>query len=261
MKIIGDISYASCADMWGFHELTPELESVLCLRWISERMRNSGADGARRLGQVFSAMTQSSALVQAHGGSIHAHSIQGMARSFDLQVTCTHSRTLTSDFSALARVANAQAKKSYLILVETDKGHVYPTAVYKSGGKFKGSHLYVFLPLCGELRLSPGGAGEILSRCISLSLSEGEPVRFDAYEVDNYTAKGKDNPSYEGIVSGGGASGAVGMPRHADNSSNESHYEPIGFSPSPSPEPPPVPPRRLPVKPPVAPKPAWLKSH
>ena len=123
--------------------------------------------------------------------NLSADEIGSAARQLSLQATCrTANRGLTRTFSVLAAWAKANVQRPILIIVWTEKGYTYPTMVYQSGGKLKGigSHLYIFLPLCGEIKMSTGGADRKLAAGIQLNEpTVGKPSGFDAYVIATMT--------------------------------------------------------------------------
>jgi len=244
MQIVGGLNVAS-PPMSGQRELTPELEAVLCLSWIKHRLNNSKVDGVSRIGAVFSDIDNLTSLSRASLRCLDARNIESTARQLSLETSLIADANPTADFSVLARAANDHPQTPCLIIVGTDKGHVFPVVAYKSGGKIKGlgSHLYVFSPLCGELKLQPKTASQVLRNCVSLTQDEGRPERYDAFTVKSYHAPA----GVEHIDANDGAIGGF------DNVV----YGAVDVAPS-RPAPPPKPPRPYPVKPPVPPKPPGL---
>ena len=164
---------------------------LLCLRWAKERLNDSKADSSARLVSVFNDVGDYDAMRRASALNLSAEEIVGASRQLSLQATCrTENRGLTRTFSVLAAWAKANVQRPILIIVWTEKGYAYPTMVYQSGGKLKGigSHLYVFLPLCGEIKMSTGGADRKLAAGIQLNEpTVGKPNGFDAYVIATMT--------------------------------------------------------------------------
>ena len=186
MFVAPDLPLTPCPDPTYSYDMTPELQLVLCLAWVKERQSNSKASSGERLGAVFGALGSYQSLAIASVRDLSAANIESAARQMKLQATpVSHAAAMTRSFGTLATLARV-AKRPSIVIFRTSRGYAYPTVAYKSGGKVKGlgSHLYVFLPLCGELKLAPKRASEKLGQGVSIDPSATGPLRsFEQYVI------------------------------------------------------------------------------
>ncbi len=243
-------------------ELTPELELVLCLRWAKERLNNSKADGSSRLASVFSDIGQDRAMCLASVPDLNTKNIESAARQLVLNARFVGLDGIAANFGFLAYTASNHVQNPCIVIVWTDTGHAFPMAAYQSGGKLKGwgSHLYVFLPLCGELKLSPKTAVNELASGILLSAPEGRPQKHEDFVIA--TGGGSATAASGGDTTLRHVANDIYAPMHEYDTVH--HYAVVeGPLPIPAPKPKnwpataPKPPRPKPraVGPPVAPKP------
>lgn len=141
---------------------SPEMQLLLCLGWVANRSSRSKNDGETRLKQIFMNSDWMEGLSKTVIKNFSdSDSIQSAARHFNCQAALLSS-DVTYSFGSVAELAKEYRQTAVVAIYWTERGFVYPVVAYQSAGKFKGvgSHLYMFLPLLGEIKIAPSEVAE-----------------------------------------------------------------------------------------------------
>ena len=194
------------------YPMTPELQLVLCLNWAKQRLNNSKVSTAERLQAIFSDLAQHVSMSKVSVSGLSAPNIESAARQLTLLAApILEQEGMTRSFSILENLASSHPQTPVVVIVRTERGFAYPVVAYKSGGGIFGAykHIYIFLPLCGEIKMELKNASARLRDGIVLSFSQvGKPCGFRAYTIAT------DNDPVLHVVENS-LYGAVGGEEHA----------------------------------------------